>query len=385
MHLPIPTRGTQKSLLVLTTLDTKGEEAGFVAEWIRRTGSKVEVVDISLRGEPRLPPDRTREEVLEGSGLSAQELAAITDRHHAASTMALALTRYLEKRVALGEVGGILGLGGSTGTSILAPAWNPLPLGLPKVLVSTLTGLVPIPDLEGRDVVYFQPVTDLAGLNGVASHILIQASATLVALAEIPKQPSRKPPAIGLTMFGVTTPCVDAVRAQLEHSGYEALVFHSTGAGGRSMERLVEENRIHWIADITPTDVADEIAGGIFACGPNRFRAQVDKGLPILLCPGGLDMVNFGPMDTVPQRYRHRLLRPHNSHVTLMRTLAEEMERCANFILKEINRSQGPITILLPEGGLSSLDKEGGPFWNPEVNAILFHALEKGFQSVVMS
>jgi uncharacterized protein (UPF0261 family) len=359
------------SAYVVGTFDTKGAELRYVAGLITETGVAVRTVDLGTTGSP------------ETADVSAAEVAACHpdgpdavftgDRGSSVAAMALAFQRYLPRQ---DDVDGVLGLGGSGGTALITPAMRALPVGVPKVMVSTVASGDVSGYVEGSDIAMLHSVTDVAGLNRISRRVLGNAAHALAGACSHPVPVRDERPAVGLTMFGVTTPCVSAVTEQLEDR-LDCLVFHATGTGGRAMEKLVDDGLITGVADISTTEVCDLIAGGILAAGEDRLDAIARTSVPYVGSCGALDMVNFGAPDTVPERYAGRTLYPHNPQITLMRTTAGECERIALFLARKLNSCNGPVRFLLPEGGVSALDSPGQPFHDPEADAVLFDTLER--------
>jgi uncharacterized protein (UPF0261 family) len=290
--------------------------------------------------------------------------------------MGEALTCFLRREHEAGRVAGVIGIGGSGNTALITPAMRALPIGLPKVMVSTIASGNVASYVGTSDILMMYPVVDIAGLNAVSRRVLGNAAHALAGMIRHPIPASDDKRTVAMTMFGVTTPCVTAVREALEARGFDPLVFHATGTGGRAMEKLVEAGLVHGVLDITTTEVADEVVGGILPAGPHRFDAILRARIPYLLSLGALDMVNFGAMATVPDRFRHRKLHAHNAQVTLMRTTAEENRQFARWIAAKLNRAEAPFTLLIPERGVSALDAPGQPFFDPEADAALFEELE---------
>jgi uncharacterized protein (UPF0261 family) len=272
-------------------------------------------------------------------------------------------------------------LGGSGGTSLISAAVRRLPIGLPKLIVSTVASGNTSAYIDCSDLVLFPSVVDVAGLNAVSMDILQNAAHALVGMVERRSKISSAKPLLGLTMFGVTTPCVMAVKHQLEKDGWECLIFHAVGTGGRAMERLVESGRIVGVLDLTTTEVADFLAGGIFPASADRFDVFAKHAVPLVLSFGAMDMVNFGPRSTVPEKYADRQFHQHNPQITLMRTTPPENEAAAKFIASKLNRAAGPVRVLVPSGGVSSLDAAGAPFWNPVADKSLFDTFAAEFKS----
>lgn len=364
------------AVYAVATLDTKGAELAFVAECLRNVGVPVRTVDVGTRTAPTIVPDVSRETVL---GPSPTELG--DDRGAAVTAMGIALTEFLRNEAAAGRVLGVIGLGGSGGTALITAAMRSLDIGLPKLMVSTVASGNTTPYVDCNDITMMYSVVDVAGLNAVSVKILANAAHAMAGMVAH-RMPALTPrPTLGMTMFGVTTPCVTMVREHFEARGYDCLVFHATGTGGRAMERLVESGFLGGVLDITTTEVADEIAGGVFPAGPNRFDALLRAQIPLVLSLGAVDMVNFGAIDTVPERYRGRKLHVHNAQVTLMRTTPDENRQIARWIADKLNQSTAPVTLLIPEGGVSLLDAPGQPFHDPEADRALFEELEAYLQS----
>lgn len=357
---------TEKKLYVIGTLDTKGQEVGWVVETlrnnesIRKLGVAVEAIDVSTT----VP-----------TPLHSENLAGL-DRSVAIGKMSLALVDFLVQKHRDGQVAGAIGLGGSGGTALIAPALRALPVGVPKLMVSTVASGNIAPYVGSSDLVMFPSVVDVSGLNAVSTRILANAASAMAGMvcSSIPEYPSK--PALAMTMFGVTTPCVTGVRQGLENLGYDCLVFHATGIGGQAMEGLVESGFLQGVLDLTTTEVADEVVGGVFPAGPKRFDVLSRHPIPCVLSVGAMDMVNFGAIDTVPVPFRDRKLHIHNSNVTLMRTTVQENLRCADWMASKLSRSLGPLRVLLPLHGVSALDAPGKPFYDPQADEALFDRLE---------
>ena len=361
------------SVYAVATMDTKGAELAYVAERLRGAGVAVRLVDVGTLQPPSIAPDIARDQVLAASDARP---APGADRGAAVAAMGVALRQFLAAEHSAGRIAGVLGLGGSGGTSLITTAMRGLPIGLPKLMVSTVASGNVAPYIDCSDITMMYSVVDVAGLNAVSEVVLGNAAHAMAGMVRhsAPRSSSRR--AVGMTMFGVTTPCVDRVRSQLEADGYDCLVFHATGAGGRAMEQLVASGLISGVLDITTTEVADEIVGGVFPSGPSRFEKLLAAKIPLVLSLGALDMVNFGARETVPERFRSRNLHVHNPQVTLMRTTVEENRRIAAFIADKLNRSTAPLRVLIPEGGVSLIDVPGQPFFDPEADAALFDELE---------
>ncbi len=367
-----------RTILVIGTLDTKGVEFGYVRDLIVARGHRALVMDTGVAGQPAFPPDITAEAVAEAGGASLEALRRTGDRGAALAAMAngaraLALRAHRE-----GRVDGVISLGGSGGTSIATRAMQALPVGLPKVMVSTMASGDVSAYVGVKDITMMYSVVDVAGLNRLSRRILANAAGAVCGMVEqsVPAGATDRP-LVTATMFGVTTPCVDRVRAQLEAGGYEVLVFHATGSGGRAMEALIRDGFIAGVADITTTEWCDELVGGVLSAGPERLDAAAHAGLPQVVSLGALDMVNFGPMETVPAKFKGRNLYKHNPTVTLMRTTPEECDELGRIIAQKLNRATGPTTLFIPLRGVSMIDAEGKPFHSPEADRALFDAIRR--------
>ena len=361
---------------VVSTMDTKGLELAFVAEALRRSGVIVKMVDAGTLGPPTITPDISREAVL-CARYGQDFILNSIDRGTAIAEMAEALRAFFVKESAAKKVQGVIGLGGSGGTSLITTAMRALPIGLPKLMVSTVASGNVAPYVDCSDITMMYSVVDIAGLNAVSEVILGNAAAAMAGMVKqtLNKRSSRR--ALGMTMFGVTTPCVTRVREQLESEGFDCLVFHATGAGGRAMEQLVASGLISGVLDITTTEVADELVGGVFPAGPHRFEKLIQSRVPLVISLGALDMVNFGAFDTVPPQFHNRKFHIHNAQVTLMRTNVDENRRMGAWIAEKMNRSSASVRILIPEKGVSLIDLPGQPFYDPEADNALFDSLEK--------
>ncbi len=364
------------SIYAIATMDTKGQEIAYVAQLMRAGGASVVMVDVGTQLPATVEPQVARQTVAAAHPQGADAVLGLTDRGQAVTAMSVALTHYLLAQHRAGKVAGVIGLGGSGGTALISPALRAMPIGLPKVLVSTVASGDTSPYVGCCDITMMYSVVDVAGINRVSRQVLANAAHAALGMTRHSAPPSEQRPTLGMTMFGVTTPCVTAVRQTLEAQGFDCLVFHATGAGGQAMEKLVESGLIHGVLDITTTEVADEVVGGVFRAGPARFDAILAAQVPYVLSLGALDMVNFAAMATVPAPFRARRLHVHNANVTLMRTTPEENRQFARWIAAKLNRSTAPLIVLIPEGGVSALDAPGQPFHDPQANAALFDELE---------
>jgi uncharacterized protein (UPF0261 family) len=367
-----------QSVYAIATMDTKGHELAFVAECIRATGVPVVTVDVGTKEAPVVEPDVSRSRVMESHPAADGRLAEMrhTDRGCAVREMSRALECFVRREFDAGRIAGVIGIGGSGGTAALAPALRALPIGVPKLMVSTLASGNTAPFVGTSDIVMMYPVVDIAGLNAVSRRVLGNAAHAMAGMVQHEIVGGSPRPALGMTMFGVTTPCVTMARHALEARGYDCLVFHATGIGGQAMEKLVEAGFIEGVLDITTTEVADFLVGGILPCAPDRFDAILRAKIPFALSLGALDMVNFGEPASIPERFRGRRLHEHNPQVTLMRTTPEENRQCARWIAAKLNRAIAPFTLLIPQSGVSALDAPGQPFHDPEADDVLFNELE---------
>ncbi|MDJ0957407.1 MAG: Tm-1-like ATP-binding domain-containing protein [Arenicellales bacterium] len=360
-----------KRIYVVGTADTKGEELTYLAGVVSSLGQDPIVVDVGTRA-PTVPVDVTAVEVASHAPAGAESVLSTDDRGTAMAAMGEALSRYI---TSCGDVAGVVGIGGGGGTSIITAGMRALPLGLPKLMVSTLASGDVAPFVDVSDITMMPAVTDLAGLNRLSRTILHNAGTAIAGMCNHPLVVSDEKPALGLTMFGVTTDAVSAITDQLKRE-YDCLVFHATGTGGRAMEKLVDSGMLVGVLDITTTEICDLLLGGVLSAGEDRLGAIARLKLPYVGSVGALDMVNFWAMDTVPEHYRSRLLHPHNPNVTLMRTTPEECQRIGQWIGGKLNRMEGPVRFMLPEKGVSALDREGGLFYDPEADTALFSAIE---------
>ncbi len=361
-----------KRIYVVGTADTKGEELAYLADALRRLGQTPVLVDVGTRA-PMVPVDVPAHAVAAQGPDGAEAVLGTDDRGSAMVAMGESFRRYI---VGCADVGGIIGIGGGGGTSIVAAGMRELPLGVPKVLVSTLASGDVAPYVDVSDIVMMPSITDFAGLNRLSRVILHNAAAAVAGMCATPAPAARDKPALGLTMFGVTTPAVTAIVEQLKDT-YDCLVFHATGTGGRAMDKLVVSDMLVGVLDITTTEICDHLLGGVLSAGETRLDAIASAGVPYVGSVGALDMVNFWALDTVPEVHKKRLLYRHNPNVTLMRTTPAECERIGAWLGAKLNRMQGPVRFLIPTKGVSALDIEGGDFFDPAADTALFTAIEQ--------
>lgn len=364
-----------KTAYVVGTFDTKDTELNYIAGCISATGVPVCRVDLSTSGKAG-NADVTAQTVA-ACYPDGAEAVFTGDRGTAIGLMAAAFARYL---VTQDDLGGVIGAGGSGGTALVAPAMRALAVGVPKVLVSTVASGDVRPYVGPSDICMMYSVTDVEGLNSISRKVLANGAHALAGMIanQAPVSDTDRP-GVALTMFGVTTPCIQAVTAALE-SDYDCFVFHATGVGGQSMEKLVDSRLVTAVLDLTTTEIADHMMGGVFSAGEGRLDAIIRTGIPYVGSVGALDMVNFGAQDTVPDRYAGRLLHVHNPQVTLMRTTVNENRKMGAWIGEKLNRMQGPVRFLLPLGGVSLIDVPGMPFHDPAADAALFDAIRDVFQ-----
>jgi len=356
---------------VCGTFDTKGPELGFIAACLRDAGVATCTVDVSTRPHAHAC-DVTAAEVARHHPQGEAAVLGLDDRGTAIAAMIIAFGRFIATR---NDIGGMIGAGGTGGTALLAPAMRALPVGVPKILVSTVASGNVAAYIGASDLWLVPSVTDVQGLNRISRRLLSNAAHALAGMIRFARtDDARARPAVGLTMFGVTTPCVQAVCAALEAT-HDCVVFHAVGSGGQAMEKLIDSGLLTAALDITTTEVCDLLMGGIFPADESRFEAIIRTRIPYVVSCGALDMVNFGPLASVPERYKNRKLHVHNPQVTLMRTTPEENVRMAEWIAARINRMEGPVRVLIPAGGVSAIDVPGQPFHDPAADQALFDTL----------
>ena len=360
---------------VVGTYDTKAEELCYVAGLLREAGLAVRTVDVGTKS-PSTDADFSAIDIAAFHPQGPDAVLAVDDRGTAVTAMTTALLRFMASR---DDVGGMIGLGGSGGTAIIAPAMRALPIGVPKLIVSTMAAGNVSQYVDVHDLMMMYPVTDIAGLNRLSRVILANAAHALAGMMQ--RQPPTNTdtrPALGFSMFGVTTPCIQQLTQRLAND-FECQVFHANGPGGRALEAIASAGLLRGMVDLTTTEAADHLLGGVCTAGPERFDVVARTGIPWIGSCGALDMVNFWAPDTIPEKYRGRHFHAHNANVTLMRTSGPELQEIAAWICGKLNASPGPVRMLLPEGGVSMLDAPGQKFHDPEANAVLFAALEDHF------
>jgi uncharacterized protein (UPF0261 family)/ABC-type branched-subunit amino acid transport system ATPase component len=364
---------SERAAYIAGTFDTKGRELLYLRNCLDKLGLRTVTVDLATSGKPSAAMIHPRE--VARNHPKGESAVFTSDRGSAVSEMAVAFEHFLVRRR---DVGGLISAGGSGGTALATQGMRRLPIGIPKVMVSTVASGDVKPYVGPSDICMMYSVTDISGINRISEKVLANAAHALAGMIAFKERKRRveeeSKPALGLTMFGLTTPCVQAVCKQLEET-YDCIVFHATGTGGQSMEKLAESGMLAGVLDITTTEVADEVAGGVLSAGPGRMDAFGRKQIPYVGSCGALDMVNFWAIETVPPRLRERTLYKHNSNVTLMRTTAEECRQIGRFIAQKLNRMEGAVRFLIPEGGLSGLDAPGGPFRDPSADKVLFDTI----------
>ncbi len=363
------------TIAVLGTLDSKGEEHAFVADRIRARGHRPLLIDVGTGDSPSITPDYTRVQVAAAAGLDLAELLARKDRGECVVAMSEAAPIFLAKLVADGVIDGVISLGGGGGTAIATAAMRALPLGFPKLMVSTLAAGNTAPYLGTKDIVMMPSITDVAGLNRLSRRIFSRAAGAICGMVEAEIDSDGSRPLVVASMFGNTTACVTEAKQILEEAGYEVLVFAATGAGGRSMEALIESGLVAGALDLTTTEWADELVGGALNAGPDRLDAVAKAKIPAVIAPGCLDMVNFGERTSVPAKFAGRNFYIHNPQVTLMRTTPDECAELGHIIANKVNRYEAPAAILIPKKAISVISAAGQPFHDPAADEALFTAI----------
>lgn len=370
-----------KTIAIIAALDTKGIEAAFIQSLINQRGHRALIIDVGVMDDPVIEADIPARQIAREGGAELQDLRRDRDKARAMEVMTRGAAVVAANLYATRRFDGIVGIGGSAGTAIGSSAMRALPIGVPKVLVSTVAAGDTRPYVGTKDLTLMYSVVDIAGLNRISSRVLANAAGALIGMVEIELPPRQERPLIAASMFGNTTACVDRARSILDAAGFEVLVFHATGSGGMTMESLIADGYVDGVLDLTTTEWADELCGGVFSAGPRRLEAAARTRVPQVVAPGCLDMVNFAGFDTVPPQYKERRLFRWNSNVTLMRTNVDESRQLGAILAEKVNCSSGPVTVMLPAGGLSQLDSEGGEFWWPEADEALFSAVRKALRS----
>lgn len=381
------------TIAVLGTFDTKGEEHAFVANVIRENGHTPLLIDVGILDAPKIKPDISREDILRAAGIDLAAIIARKDRGEAVSAMTKAAPPFVAKLVEQKKIDGIISLGGSGGTAIGTSVMRALPIGFPKVMVSTVAGSGNTSQYVGvKDIVMIPSIVDVSGLNRISREIFTRAAGAICGMvgvqasacsgADTPKREFQQDkPIIVASMFGNTTACVEHARKLLEAKGFEVLVFHATGTGGKTMESLIESGMVTGVLDITTTEWADELVGGMLGAGPTRLEAAARKGVPAIVAAGCLDMVNFGAPETVPVKFNGRNFYPHNPQVTLMRTTPDECAQLGKILAEKVNLSIGPVTVLIPKRAISVISAAGQKFHDASADEKLFRAIKTNLRS----
>jgi uncharacterized protein (UPF0261 family) len=365
-----------KTVVTPGALDTKGADYEFLVRSIRSQGVNTLIVDFGVLGDPPFSPDITNAEVARAAGVELSSLRQSKDKTRAMRVMAEGLSRILLRLHEERRLDGVCGMGGSGGTAILGAGVRGLPIGIPKLLISTVASGDVSAYVGSSDVTMMHSVVDVAGLNRISREIYTNAAAAIAGMVQAIRPASAgMRPLVAASMFGNTTPCIERVRDTLDRTGHEVLIFHATGNGGKTMQRLAAEGLLTGLLDLTTTELADEVCGGVFSAGPERVHIGEPCSIPLVLAPGCVDMCNFGPRGSVPPQYGSRLLYEWNANVTLMRTNVEENRRIGSLIAETANRCSGPSAVLLPLRGVSMLDSPGGMFWDAEADHACFDAL----------
>jgi uncharacterized protein (UPF0261 family) len=363
---------------VFATLDTKGDEARYVRDLLSSHGVPARLVDVSCSRAPAPGADVARDEILAAAGCDAASAAGLTDRGQAVTAAAAGAAAWIHAEFLAGRVAGVMALGGSAGTTIGSAAMRALPLGIPKLMISTLASGQVRHYVADKDILMLNAIVDLAGLNRVSRRVLAEAAAAMAGMVQFSSDGGddrAERPLVAATMFGVTTPCVERAKSMLEAAGYEVLVFHATGGGGMAMESLIDDGIFEGVLDITTTELADELVGGFLSAGPTRLTAAGRRGVPQVVSVGATDMVNFHAPASVPSRFSGRTFYHHNAHVTLMRTTGAECAAIGADMGRKLSAAQGPVRVLLPARGVSTIDRQGAPFDDPLARRALADAL----------
>lgn len=371
----------KKKIAIVGALDTKGLEFEFLKREIELRGPSTLLIDTGVLGVPYMEPDISRGQVAQAGGKSIEELVAKRDRGEAMGVMTKGVAEIVRQLYAEGEINGIISMGGGGGTVIGTSAMRALPVGFPKLMVSTLASGDTSPYVDTTDITMMPSVVDVAGVNRISRRIYTNAAGAICGMVTGELSPADDKPLVAASMFGNTTPAVDHARQIIESKGYEVLVFHATGTGGRTMEALIADKYIAGLLDITTTEWADEICGGVLSAGPNRLEAAARMGIPQVVVPGCIDMCNFWARDTVPEKYKERIFYEWNPNVTLMRTTPEENQQMGEIFAEKLNATSGPVAVLIPLKGFSQIDLKGEIFYWPEANQAFITALKKNLRS----
>jgi uncharacterized protein (UPF0261 family) len=367
---------SDKVVALIGSLDTKGEEYAYLRDRLADQDVATLVIDTGILGAPAFAPDISADEVAAAGGEDRKSLVARNDRGHGVAVMCAGAAAIVARLHREGRIHGVIAMGGGGGTAVGTAAMRALPVGVPKVMVSTVASGDVGQYVGVKDIVMMPSIVDVAGINRLSARIIANAAgavAGMVKMADVAIAADK--PMIAATMFGVTTECVTYARRILEQAGYEVLVFHAVGSGGRTMEDLIRGGYFAGVLDLTTTELADELAGGVLSAGPERLTAAGETAIPQVVSAGALDMVNFWARDTVPERYRDRKLHAHNPQVTLMRTTEAENAELGRIVAEKLNRAHGPTVFMMPLKGVSAMDVQGGPFHDPRADAAFLRAL----------
>ncbi len=371
-------------VVLLGTLDTKGADFLFVRDLLGATGVETLVVDVGTIAEPAFAPDVSRAEVAAAAHADLADFRSGEQKDRAMQAMTDGAVEIVRRLHQQGQIAGVFGMGGSGGTAIATAAMRALPVGVPKVMVSTVGGGDVSAYTGGKDIVFFPSVVDVAGLNRVSKLIYSNAAHAMAGMVRATPLPTGEDkPILAASMFGSTTPCVTAVKAEMERHGFEVLVFHATGIGGRTMETLVADGLVVGLLDVTTTELADNVCGGVMDAGPERGLAAPRTGLPTVLVPGCVDMANFWSVDSMPQAYQKRTLYRWNPNMTLLRTNVAENQEIGRRLAVAANAATGPVAVLIPKRGVSVLDAEGSAFWDPAADRACFEAIRAGVRESI--
>ncbi len=364
------------TIAVLGTLDSKGEEHQFVAEQLRKLGHDPLLIDVGTYSAPTVRPDVTRDEVAAAGGIDLVALRAGEDRGECVTAMSGAIPLLLKQLAETGRIQGVISLGGGGGTAICTAAMRALKIGFPKLMVSTLASGNTAHYVESSDIVMMPSIVDVAGLNRISKTIFTRAAGAIAGMVatEVEESADQRPLVVA-SMFGNTTDCIGMATNLLEQAGYEVLVFHATGMGGKTMESLIRSGMVSGVLDVTTTEWADELVGGTLSAGPTRLDAAAEMGIPAVIAPGCLDMANFGALESVPAQFEGRNFYIHNPQVTLMRTTVAECAELGRILAEKSNRYTAPVSILNPTKAISVISREGQPFYDPAADAALFAAI----------
>jgi uncharacterized protein (UPF0261 family) len=375
-----------KNIVLVATLDTKGIEAAFIRDISTSKRLRPIVIDSGVQGQPKIRADISRAQVAKAGGSSLSKIAGANDRGAAVAVMANGAEKIVAKMHATGELDAIISIGGSAGTTVGTQAMRALPVGVPKLMVSTLASGDTRPYVGTKDVTMMYSVVDISGMNRVSRAVFANAANAICAMARAKRTSKSDKPLLGATMFGVTTPCVEKIRSALEtpEVGFELLVFHATGTGGQAMEGLINDGMITGVVDVTTTELADELVGGVLSAGPDRLEAAGKAGIPQVICPGATDMVNFGPKETVPAKFKKRLFHVHNPTVTLMRTTPAENKLLGEITATKLNKAKGPTAAVIPLQGVSQIDAPGYSFHDPKASKAYRDAFMKTINKKIL-